>query len=57
MAAETKELKPKEVAPARGGALAPHREFPLLLGWMQEEFDHMLDRFSRNWPSIGNRNG
>jgi len=58
MATETKELtKPKEATPARGGALEPHRDFPLFLGWMRDEFDRMLDRFSRNWPGIGHGNG
>jgi HSP20 family protein len=41
----------EEVAP-RGGALAPYREFPFFLSQMRDEFDRLLDRFVRQWPSL-----
>jgi HSP20 family protein len=58
MATETtQKSKQKEEPASRTGAPAPYREFPLSLGWMRDEFDRLLDRFSRNWPSIWSGNG
>jgi HSP20 family protein len=48
VAQKTKEKE--EVAP-RGGALAPSREFPFFLSRMRDEFDRMLERICRQWPS------
>jgi HSP20 family protein len=44
--------KEKEEAAPRGGALAPFREFPFFLSRMRDEFDQLLDRLSRQWPSL-----
>jgi HSP20 family protein len=49
IAQKTKEKE--EVAP-RGGALAPFRESPFFLSRMRDEFDRLLDRLSRQWPSL-----
>lgn len=42
---------------AKGTALAPYDEFPFLLSRMRDEFDRMLERFSRQWPSVLEGNG
>jgi hypothetical protein len=42
----------KEVPAARGGALAPRIEFPFFLSRLRDEFDRLLDRFSRGWASL-----
>jgi HSP20 family protein len=47
----------KEVPAARGGALGPRGEFPFFLSRLREEFDHLLDRFSRGWASLCEENG
>jgi HSP20 family protein len=49
--------KQKEELAPRGGALAPFREFPFFLTRMRHEFDRLLDRLSRQWPSLGEGNG
>jgi hypothetical protein len=49
--------KQKEESADRTGALAPYRETPLSLGWMRDEFDRLLDRLSRNWPTAWTGNG
>jgi HSP20 family protein len=44
--------KEKEEGAPRGGALAPYREFPFFLSRMRDEFDRLIDRLSRQWPSL-----
>jgi HSP20 family protein len=48
----TTKTKPKEEPAARGGALAPYSEFPFFLSRIRDEFDRLLERFSRQWPSL-----
>ena len=43
--------------PARGGTLAPRGEFPFFLGRMRDEFDRLLERFSREWSNLWDGNG
>jgi HSP20 family protein len=38
--------KEKEELAPRGGALAPHREFPFFLSQMRDEFDRLFDRLA-----------
>jgi len=45
-------MKEKEEVAPRGGSLAPLREFPFFLSRMRDEFDRLLDRLSRRWPSL-----
>jgi HSP20 family protein len=49
--------KQKEEVTPRGGALAPHREFPFFLSGMRDEFDRLFDRISQQWPSLWGGNG
>jgi HSP20 family protein len=50
IAQKTKEKE--EVAPRpRGRALARFHEFPFFLSRIRDEFDRLLDRLSRQWPS------
>lgn len=53
----TTKAKQKEEPTARGGALAPYSEFPFFLSRIRDEFDRMLERFSREWPSFENGDG
>src|SRR5262245_38087376 len=45
---ETKS-KQKEEPAASGGALARRSEFPIFLSRIRDEFDRVLDRFTREW--------
>jgi HSP20 family protein len=52
-------LDPRKKREAAGPepALAPYGDFPFFLSRIQDEFDRLLDRFSRDWPSRGEGNG
>lgn len=58
MVTETKQ-KPRQKEESASGttALTPHRDFPVALGWMRDEFDRLFDRFTRNWPSVWGGHG
>jgi HSP20 family protein len=43
--------KSAEPAP-KAGALSPVRESPFFLSRLRDEFDHVLDRFAKAWPSL-----
>lgn len=45
------EAAPISKAPAR------INEFPFFLSRMRDEFDHLFERFARDWPSFGQGNG
>ncbi len=52
MAAQIAKTTEKEEVAPRAGMLTPYREFPFFLSRMRDEFDRLLDRFSRQWPSL-----
>lgn len=53
----TQQTSQKEELATRTGELTPFREFPSALGWMRDEFDRLLQQFSRNWPHPWRGNG
>jgi HSP20 family protein len=48
---EKEEVTPREEAPV------PHRGFPFFLSRMRDEFDQLLERFARQWPSLWGGDG
>jgi HSP20 family protein len=44
--------KQKRKTEGDGGAMMPFGEFPFFMSRMREEFDRMLERFSRAWPGM-----
>jgi HSP20 family protein len=50
---EQKKEAQKSAEPAqKAGPLTPVREFPFFLSRLRDEFDHVLDRFAKAWPSL-----
>jgi HSP20 family protein len=50
---EKKKDTQKSPEPAqRPGPAARVREFPFFLSRLRDEFDHLLDRFSKTWPGL-----
>ena len=49
---ETQEAKAPAARP-----LTLWGEFPFFLSRMRDEFDRMLERFGRDWPMMGDKNG
>jgi HSP20 family protein len=49
----TRTKKEQEERPApTTGTLVPYRDFPFFLSRLRDEFDQLLDRFARGWPSL-----
>jgi HSP20 family protein len=48
----TEKPKQEEKPGTREKALAPYGDFPFFLGRMRDEFDRLMERFSRQWPAL-----
>jgi len=53
----TEKPEQKEKAATRERALAPYGDFPFFLSRMRDEFGRMLERFTREWPSLWGGSG
>jgi HSP20 family protein len=49
---QKKEIQKSAEPAQKAGPLTRVRDFPFFLSRLRDEFDHLLDLFSRTWPSL-----
>ena len=49
---QKKEIQKSAAPVQKAGPLTRVHEFPFFLSRLRDEFDHLLDRFAKTWPSL-----